>query len=153
MPHIQTYTLQHFDALSAAELYQICQLRQEVFVVEQNCPYLDCDGKDLAGYHLQGYDASGQLIAYTRLLPVGVAYDNFCSIGRVVVAQSARGQGDGRFLMRESIKHCQQLWPGSPVRIGAQSYLERFYTNLGFVSTGHYYIEDGIPHQTMDYHL
>lgn len=141
-----------FEELGVYQLYEALALRQEVFVVEQNCPYLDCDGKDPASWHLLGRDTSGRLVCYTRLLPEGLAYDGYVSIGRVVSSPSARGTGAGRELMTQSISMCRQLFGNQPIKIGAQSYLLRFYESFGFVSTGEEYLEDGIPHTKMTFH-
>jgi ElaA protein len=138
-----------FDELSPQLLYEILALRQEVFVVEQNCPYQDCDGKDLLSWHLMGRDTSGKLVCYTRLLPKGVSYENYVSIGRVVSAPAARGTGAGKALMEKSIQMCRQLFGKQPIKIGAQTYLLKFYEGFGFQSTGEEYLEDGIPHTKM----
>ncbi len=138
-----------FDKLSVPELYDIMALRQEVFVVEQNCAYLDADGKDLTGWHLMGQNTEGVLVAYTRLLPKGVAYDSYASIGRVVSSPKVRGLGYGKVLMKESILQIKKRFPNQPVKIGAQSYLLKFYQSLGFESAGEEYLEDGIPHTSM----
>ncbi len=138
-----------FDALSPHELYEIMALRQEVFVVEQNCPYLDADGKDLQSWHLMGRNAAGALLAYTRLLPEGVSYPGYTSIGRVVSSPAARGTGAGKLIMQRSIDLCRHLFGPLPIKIGAQSYLLKFYESLGFISTGEEYLEDGIPHTKM----
>jgi ElaA protein len=143
------FTCLPFSALSVTELYEALALRQEVFIVEQNCPYLDCDGKDADSWHLFGRDEHGKLLCYTRLLPRGLAYPEYASIGRVVSATAARGTGAGRVLMSKSIEMCQHLFAGEPLKIGAQSYLLRFYEGFGFVSTGEEYLEDGIPHTKM----
>ena len=127
-------------------------LRQEIFVVEQNCPFLDADGKDQAAWHLLARDTEGGLVAYTRLLPKGVSYDGYASIGRVANAQKIRGTGVGKVLMQKSIEWMAQLFPNEPVKIGAQTYLLTFYSSLGFVSTGEEYLEDGIPHTIMILH-
>ena len=142
-----------FVDLTPFELYDILALRQEVFVVEQNCPYLDADGKDPAAWHLMGRDAGGKLLAYTRLLPVGVPYPEHSSIGRVVSSPAARGAGAGREVMRRSIVLCRHLFGPQPIKIGAQTYLLEFYKSLGFASTGEEYLEDGIPHTKMIYHF
>ena len=151
----------HFSELTVYELYSVMALRQEVFVVEQNCPYLDADGKDLSGFHLVGYADLAQntegghsnniegLLAYTRLLPKGVAYENYASIGRVINSPKVRRQGVGKALMEESIAQMARLFPHDAVKIGAQSYLLSFYESLGFVSTGEEYLEDDIPHTSM----
>lgn len=144
-----SFTCLPFDALSAPVLYEILALRQEVFVVEQNCPYQDCDGKDLQSWHLMGRDESGKLLCYTRLLPKGLAYPDHASIGRVVSSPSARGMGLGKTLMVESIKMCRQLFDNQDIKIGAQTYLLQFYVSFGFQSTGEEYLEDGIPHTKM----
>jgi ElaA protein len=142
------WRLKHFDELTLKELYDFGQLRQEVFIVEQNCPYLDFDGKDLACHHLLGYHA-GILAAYVRLVPVGVSYPKAVSIGRVVSSPQLRGQGLGKSIMKKSLKVVQELWPNQPITISAQDYLLRFYENLGFVDSGTKYLEDDIPHTKM----
>jgi ElaA protein len=139
----------HFNELSTLELYAILKLRQEVFIVEQNCPYLDCDGKDLESYHLLCYDTEQNLVAHSRLLPEGISYKGFVSIGRVVSAESVRGKGFGKLLMQESLHQIKLLFGEVPIKIGAQSYLLKFYSSFGFVSTGEEYLEDGIPHTNM----
>jgi len=144
-----TYTLIPFQELSVDELYAIMRLRQEVFVVEQNCPYLDADGKDPLSYHVLGKNAEGALVCYTRLLPEGVSYEGFCSIGRVINALSVRRQGHGKKLMEVSIREIRALFPGTPIKIGAQAYLKSFYELLGFVDLNQPYLEDGIPHLKM----
>jgi len=138
-----------FNQLTPRELYAIMALRQEVFVVEQNCPYLDADGKDLASWHLMGFDSENNLIAYTRLLPEGVSYEGYSSIGRVVSSPAVRGAGAGREVMQRSIDMCRHLFGPLAIKIGAQTYLLRFYESLGFQSTGEEYLEDGIPHTKM----
>lgn len=123
-------------------------LRQEVFVVEQDCPYLDADGKDQKGFHLMFWE-NNKLIAYTRLLPKGVSYQDYCSIGRVVNSDQVRGRGIGKKLMLESIEQCKKLFPNQNIKISAQVYLLKFYQELGFEETGDRYDEDGIPHTSM----
>jgi ElaA protein len=145
------FTCSAFHELSATRLYEIMQIRQIVFCVEQNCAYLDADGKDLAAWHLECRNAEGVLVAYTRLLPKGVSYPNYASIGRVVNAPSVRGKGVGKHLIQESLTQMQRLFPNEPIKIGAQSYLLGFYGSLGFVSTSEEYLEDGIPHTSMVY--
>ncbi len=142
------WTVRPFAALSASELYELLALRQRVFVVEQNCAYVDCDGKDLRAHHLLGRDATGALVAYARLLPPGVSFAE-ASIGRVVTDGAARRFGYGRALMHEAIARTRALFGGGPIRIGAQRYLERFYGELGFRTEGEPYDEDGIPHVEM----
>jgi ElaA protein len=139
-----------FNQLTVNELYEIMYIRQIVFVVEQNCPYLDVDGKDLASWHLMGRDAdSNELVAYTRLLPKGVAYETEISIGRVVTHPKVRKTGAGRALMTQSLKQIRALCPNEPIRIGAQCYLIAFYESFGFKIDGETYLEDGILHVEM----
>ncbi len=138
----------HWNDLDTKTLYDIMVLRQEVFVVEQNCPYLDADGKDILSYHVCFYDKE-QLIAYTRLVPKGVSYPSYCSIGRVVNHKKTRGKGIGKVLMEYSIEQCQSFFQDIPIKISAQVYLLDFYTNLGFAETGDRYLEDNIPHCAM----
>ena len=145
------YSCTPFYELSLSELYQIMKLRQEVFVVEQNCPYLDADGKDLHGYHVQGKDREGGLHCYTRLLPEGISYSEYTSIGRVINSMDVRGQGQGKQLMNYSIHKIKEIYPNIPIKIGAQTYLKRFYESIGFEDINVPYLEDGIPHILMVY--
>lgn len=137
-----------FAELSVDELYELLTLRQLVFVVEQRCPYLDCDGKDRAALHLLGRDDDGRLVAYARLLPAGVSFAE-ASIGRVVTHPDVRRTGAGRELMTEAITRTRTVFGAGPIRIGAQRYLERFYQELGFRIASAPYDEDGIPHVEM----
>lgn len=141
------WTLKRFSELTPEELYAILRLRSEVFVVEQNCVFLDMDNKDHPSYHLMGWK-DGLLAAYTRLVPAGVAYE-IPSIGRVVTSPAARGGGLGRLLMEKSIEEANRLFGPLPVKIGAQVYLRKFYTSLGFEQTSDIYMEDGIKHIEM----
>ena len=142
-----TWHLKSFDELTTAELYAILQLRAEVFVVEQECPYLDMDGKDQSSMHLMGWTESF-LGAYTRILPAGLAFDE-ASIGRVVTSPKLRRTGIGKILMEETLRQLYMLYGQVPVRIGAQRYLEKFYESLGFVKEGEMYLEDNIEHIEM----
>lgn len=141
------WQLKQFGELTPEELYQILRLRSEVFVVEQNCVFLDMDNKDQSSWHLMGWQ-DGLLAAYTRLLPPGLSYEEM-SIGRVVSSPAVRGTGIGRELMLESISACRKLFGNGPIRIGAQLYLKKFYASLGFVAEGDIYLEDGIEHVEM----
>ena len=141
------YVIKHFNELSTKELYALLRLRNEVFIVEQNCPYLDLDDKDQASYHLLYY-ADDQLAGHTRLLPGGLSYDDV-SIGRVATASSYRGLGLGKKLMEASIEGCYGKFGRSAIRISAQLYLLKFYRSLGFKEEGASYEEDGIPHIEM----
>jgi ElaA protein len=141
------WTLKRFADLTPDELYTILRLRSEVFVVEQTCVFLDMDDKDQASYHLMGW-RDGSLIAYTRLVPPGIAY-TLPSIGRVVTSPAARGGGIGKILMEKSIEETLRLFGPHPIKIGAQVYLKKFYTSLGFIQSGEIYLEDGIEHIEM----
>jgi ElaA protein len=139
----------NFDALNTRELYEILRLRAEVFVVEQQCPYLDLDRYDYKAQHVLMFSDAHELIGYTRLFAPDDYYAGFSSIGRVVNAPSVRGMGLGKILMAESIHRIKQLYPNQPIKIGAQTYLLKFYISIGFSSTGDEYLEDGIPHTYM----
>jgi ElaA protein len=138
-----------FNALSLQELYDIMELRQAVFVVEQNCPYLDADRKDQQAAHVLAYDADGDLVAYSRLLPVGVSYADAISIGRVISAEKVRGQGIGQQLMQFSITEIYRLFGNEKLTLSAQCYLIKFYESFGFQAVGESYLEDDIPHIKM----
>ncbi len=138
-----------FYELSLDELYTIMKLRQEVFVVEQNCPFVDADGKDTMAFHLMVFDENNHLAAYTRLFDKNMYYEGYASIGRVVTSTKSRGSGIGKFLMQKSIEKTIELFGDEPIKIGAQSYLKKFYQSLGFELTGDDYIEDGIEHTYM----
>jgi ElaA protein len=143
------WILKKFEELTPFELYQLLRLRSEVFVVEQNCVFLDMDNKDQQCWHLLGWDGD-LLAASTRLVPPGMAYAEM-SIGRVVSSPHLRGKGIGRELMLESIKAAHELFGKNNIRIGAQLYLEKFYQSLGFHTDGDVYLEDGIKHVEMLY--
>lgn len=138
-----------FRQLSLDELYEILFLRQEVFVVEQDCPYIDTDFKDQPAWHLCGYNQDGDLVAYTRLLPKGISYPDYISIGRVITSSKIRGKGMGRELMEISINKAKKLFGKSPIKISAQNHLRKYYGSLGFEPVGEIYDEDGIPHISM----
>ncbi|MBP6730662.1 MAG: GNAT family N-acetyltransferase [Chitinophagales bacterium] len=142
-----TWQLKHFNQLTTVELYTILQLRSEVFVVEQTCPYLDPDGKDIYCHHLMGY-MGNDLAAYSRLVPAGVSYAEV-SIGRVISSPKYRGQQYGKLLMQKAIEEIEQLYGSAPIRIGAQAYLKQFYEGFDFVDLNQPYLEDGIPHIIM----
>ena len=138
------WVLKKFDDLSPHEVYAILQLRNEVFVVEQNCVFQDADDKDQNSYHFMGFDGN-KLVAYTRLVPAGEIYVQ-PSIGRVVTSPSVRGIGTGRELMLGSIAAVEKLFGAGPIKIGAQLYLKKFYESLGFQQVSDIYLEDGIEH-------
>jgi ElaA protein len=141
------WELKKFNELSVEELYDILKLRSEVFVVEQNCVFLDMDDRDQLSYHLQGR-VENKLIAYVRILPPGLAYDE-PSIGRVVSSPSYRRKGAGKELMKTAIKETLQLYGNHAIMIGAQLYLKGFYESLGFVVYSEIYLEDDIQHIKM----
>ncbi|GGH12913.1 GNAT family N-acetyltransferase [Mucilaginibacter phyllosphaerae] len=142
-----THRIKQFDELNAAELYGLLKLRSEVFVVEQNCVFLDQDDKDQQCHHLLLF-ADGTLAAYCRLLPAGLSYPEV-SIGRVVTSPAFRGTGLGRKVMELAIGYCNELFGNHIIRIGAQTYALAFYASLGFTAQGDTYDEDGIEHVEM----
>jgi ElaA protein len=142
------WSFKKFDNLTPNELYSVLQLRNEVFVVEQNCVFQDADNKDQDSHHLMGWDDE-VLVAYSRIVPPGIAYDSFPSIGRVVTSPKLRRSGIGKILMQQSIEHLQKLLGESSIKLGAQLYLKNFYESFGFVQSSDVYMEDGIPHIEM----
>ena len=145
----RSWQLARFADLAPEDVHDIYRARLAVFVVEQACPFQDVDGADPASWHLFLRDpASGEITAYCRIIPAGVKFAE-ASIGRVLTTDAARGTGLGRELMLEALRRTESLWPGAPVRIGAQQRLERFYQSLGFVTASAPYDEDGIQHVEM----
>lgn len=142
-----SWILKPFDRLTAAELYAVLRLRSRVFVVEQQCVYLDTDNKDQEAFHLQGMQ-DGNLVAYARLFAPGMYYQE-AAIGRIVTAPDLRGMGVGKALVQKSLEIALRLYGEVPVRIGAQRHLEAFYREFGFRADGEPYLEDGIPHVEM----
>jgi len=138
------FEVKSFSELSTKELYAILQLRSEVFVVEQNCVYQDIDGKDDKALHILG-TKNNTLIAYTRIFNSG-DYFKESSIGRVLVKENQRKFSYGNNLMDFSIKTIEKEYNTSLIKIGAQTYLKKFYKSHGFKKIGEEYIEDGIPH-------
>lgn len=136
-----------YMGLTKTELHEMMILRQQVFVVEQDCPYQDADEKDKDSHHLMGYH-DGALVAYLRLVKPGVSYDEM-SFGRIVTSTKYRGMGLGIALMKEGIDQSLKLYGTSNNRISAQSHLLPFYQKFGFESTGKEYLEDDIPHTEM----
>lgn len=141
-----------FCDLTPHQLYELLQLRTEVFVMEQKCAFQDMDGNDHLAVHLLG-TASGagqgeRLMAYARLFPAGIKFAE-ASIGRVVTRDAVRGTGLGHVLIGEAIASVAALWGMQPIRIGAQTHLTPYYRQHGFVEVGPTYLEDGIDHQDM----
>jgi ElaA protein len=143
------FECKRFEELSLKELYDIFALRTEVFVVEQDCVYQDIDGKDAAALHISGFDKKKNLVAYSRILPLGLTYDSHTAIGRIVVAQTHRSQNFGHDLVNYSIKIAKEHFYKLPIKISAQSHLVPFYSKHGFEQVGKEYLEDGIPHIAM----
>lgn len=142
-----TWFLKKFNELTPYELYAIMQLRNEVFVVEQNCVYQDADNKDQQSYHFMGFQ-NEKLIAYSRIVPPGIAYKEV-AIGRVVTSPAIRRSGIGKELMQLSIDEVYKLYGKVPIRLGAQLYLKKFYESLNFIQSSHTYLEDSIEHIEM----
>lgn len=139
----------HHRELDLQELYALLALRTQVFVVEQKCPYLETDGQDLVGdtCHLMARDENG-LIAYLRLLDPS-RMDGEVVIGRVVIAEAARGLGLGHQLMAKALEECQRRWPSVPLYLSAQAHLQGYYARYGFAAVSEVYLEDDIPHIDM----
>lgn len=144
------WQIKKFEDLTTAEVYEILKLRVDVFVVEQNCPYPEVDGKDIHAQtlHLLGKDDTDTVAAYLRILPKGVSFDRI-SIGRVVVAVDHRDKGLSRQMIRMALDKIKTVWPGEEIKIGAQVYLKSFYESFGFIPVSNSYLEDGIPHIDM----
>lgn len=141
------WKIKSFEDLSVHEIYDIMRLRSEIFVVEQNCVYLDLDGKDKLALHLYG-EFEGKIVAHSRLFKPGISFEN-ASIGRVVVDANYRDRKYGHDLMRESITGIKAYFGESKITIGAQLYLKKFYESHGFIQTSEMYLEDDIPHIEM----
>jgi ElaA protein len=138
------WLLKKFEQLSPYQVYAILQLRNEVFVVEQQCVFQDADDKDQQCYHLMGF-YNNQLVAYTRIVPAGIIYGEV-SIGRVVTSPAVRRLGAGKQLMQQSIQTAYDLFGRVAIKIGAQLYLKKFYESFGFNQVSDVYLEDGIEH-------
>lgn len=145
------WSLQSFEELSTTRLYDIMQVRQAVFVVEQTCPYLDADGYDNISHHLCGHTPVGELVAYARILPTTPTYPEHSSIGRVLTTMPYRRTGLGRMLMTRAIAATRRLHPHLAIKIMAQHYLEAFYQSFGFVTTSERFLYDDIWHIDMVY--
>lgn len=139
-----THFCKPFGELTIQQLYDMLRLRSEVFVVEQNCVFLDMDNKDQSCHHLLMYQ-NGELEACARLVPPGVAYTQM-SIGRIVTSPATRGTGLGKKLVQQAIDDCYRLFGNGPIKIGAQLYAKGFYESFGFKQVGDVYDEDGIDH-------
>lgn len=142
--------LKDWKSMPLDRWYRISQLRCAVFVVEQNCPYQDFDGKDIHSLHLWAESTDGEVYAYLRIVAPGVSYDEV-SIGRVATSATIRGGGKGKEIMDRGMHAIREHYGALPVRISAQQYLTRFYESFGFKTVGEPYLEDGIPHIEMLY--
>ena len=146
---MEEWQVKRFEELTTVDLYDILSARQEVFVVEQNCPYQDVDGLDNVSWHLyKRDDVSGHILAYLRITFAGHKYQE-PSIGRVLTTKAARGHGLGKVLIEEAMGFLKQELPGQSVRISAQLYLQKFYEDFGFKVVSEPYDEDDIPHIEM----
>jgi ElaA protein len=143
------WEMKKFNELTGEEVYEILKLRNEVFVVEQQCIYEDCDDKDKKSYHLFG-EENGEIVAYLRILEKGISY-NEISIGRVLTNKMHRGKGIANEMMLNAIDFIENNLSEKTIRISAQQYLLRFYSRLGFVKVSEVYLEDDIPHIEMLY--
>lgn len=137
-----------FSELTVDELYDLLKLRSEVFVVEQNCIFLDMDNNDQKAFHTIGF-MGDEVVATTRLFDKDIMYEGYQSIGRVVGSPRHRGLGIGKALMQYSIQECERLFGKGPIKIGAQLYLKKFYGEQGFEQSGEVYLEDDIDHIPM----
>lgn len=141
------WVIKKFDELSLQQLYDIMRIRQQVFMVEQACYYLDADNYDQQSFHLIMYEKEN-LVAYARIIPPGALYDE-PSIGRVVTHSSVRRTGLGKILFQKSIDETEKLFGKCPIKIMAQSYLIKFYRGFGFEVSSEEFLEDGIAHNYM----
>ena len=146
------HQVKSFQELSLEEFHDIIALRIQIFIIEQNCPYQEVDGKDKLAHHLFFKNEMDEIIAITRILPQGISYAEV-AIGRVVVHEDYRGTGLGNQLMSDSMNFVRDKYGEVPVRLSAQKHLENYYGNHGFKSTGKEYLEDGIPHVEMLYNI
>lgn len=145
---LQYYSL-HFSELSLDQLYSIMRLRQEVFVVEQACAYLDLDNLDQKGIHIIGENNEGQIESYARIFSKGISYPQYQSIGRIITSAKIRGTGEGKRLVQFAIESCRSYFGKDSIKISAQSHLRPFYQAFGFTQIGEGYLEDDIPHHAM----
>ena len=143
------FIIKKFKDLKGEEIYEILKIRNEVFIVEQQCAYLDCDGKDREAYHLFLED-NKRIVSYLRILQKGISYEEI-SIGRVLVNKSYRRKGIAQEMMIKAIKFIEENLNETEIRIEAQAYLVHFYKGFGFEEVSSMYLEDDIPHIEMLY--
>lgn len=142
------WQLQKFEDLSGKEVHEILAVRQEVFVVEQECVYLDADNLDYSSYHLTGRTEEGEICGYARINFPGSRYAE-PSIGRLLIRKKFRSQGLAKKVLEMTVAKCFEQYPESNIKISAQLYLKKFYTEIGFAAIGLPYDEDGIEHINM----
>lgn len=147
---IHSWQFKHYTDLSLDEFHDIISLRISVFVVEQDCPYQELDGKDKIGYHLIGKNEKEKIAGTLRVLPPGVSYDEV-SIGRIVIHPEERGKEYGHKMMQDTMDFIRQKFGNVPIKLSAQKHLEQFYKTHNFNTVGKGYLEDGIPHILMEY--
>ncbi|MDC1186443.1 GNAT family N-acetyltransferase [Crocinitomicaceae bacterium] len=140
--------IKHYNEITLNEFHDLIALRIQVFVIEQDCPYQELDGKDKMAYHLILRNVEGAIIGTTRILPKGISYSEI-AIGRVVVAENFRYLKLGHLLMLKSIAFIEEKFGKQDIRLSAQTHLVNYYATHGFTSTGKEYLEDGIPHTEM----
>jgi|TARA_B100000768_G_scaffold179066_1_gene195991 ElaA protein len=145
---LQKWKVCSYDDLSKQELHQLMILRQNVFIVEQNCPYKDADNKDFNSHHLMRFNENTQIIAYLRIVAPGISYKEV-SLGRIVTDIDNRGTGLGIELMKMGLQFTESIYGKVDIRISAQTHLVPFYKKFDFESTGKQYLEDDIPHTEM----
>lgn len=148
---LTSWQIKTFKQLSLDELYDALKLRIDVFVVEQTCYYPDLDDLDRhpETLHVFSYNQQGEMVAYLRILAKGVCYPDYPAIGRVIIAEQARGKGLAHQLIEKSLTVCADLFPQQTIKISAQEHLEQFYNRHGFTKCSEMYLEDGIPHISM----
>ncbi|MFZ3579424.1 GNAT family N-acetyltransferase [Virgibacillus sp. DJP39] len=139
--------IKDFQALSNDELYNIMKARVDVFVVEQECAYEEIDGHDQEAVHYF-LTVNDEIAAYVRILPTKSKYDE-ASIGRVLVTKPHRGKGYGKLVMENAIQYITNEWNENRIKIQAQNYLHKFYSELGFIQKSEIYLDDNIPHIDM----
>lgn len=144
------WKIKHYNDLSLNEFHDIIALRIKVFIIEQNCPYQELDGKDKKSYHLICRDNEGELVGTLRILPQGVAFKEV-GLGRIVLDEPVRGVNNGHQMVEEAMKFCKAEFGEVPIYMSGQKHLESFYQKHGFESTGKEYMEDNIPHVEMAY--
>jgi len=136
-----------FNDLSVQELYSILKIRQEVFIIEQNCNYLDCDNLDLNATHIY-IKEDLKLIAYLRIIKPNIVSKNTI-LGRILVDNGRRKQNIGKKIISYAIKLIKHNYPNVSIEMSAQAYLIDFYNQFGFNISGKEYLEDDILHIKM----